>query len=224
MQCSYRPTPSCPATILIPVPQGATTNWVGEILGGDPTKDPERTYTTVQGTGGQALQVTLEQTRSAQAEFTIASTSSGGNVTANLTWIQSAPSTRTEFSVRMPAGVSAVQITPTPEGVPVTNELGESLYGLPTKVMKPGDTTVVAVTYSTGQAGQQGQGGAASSGSTILWVLIAALLLVLAILGFSFLSKRSQRGVAGLASARTPYASTATRDGLTRRIVRPRAL
>jgi hypothetical protein len=186
------PDVKLPAMVRIPVPQGAIPTWVGEILGGDPTADPQREYRTAQGTGGQVLEMTLEETRSAQAEFTVSSTASGGKVTMSLNWIQSSPSEQTEFSVRTPPGSTQVQITPAPEGEPATNSLGETLYALPTKVMKAGETLVVSVSYVTGQGGQQGQAGTQSGSSTIFYVLVAALFLVLAVLGFSLLSRRSR--------------------------------
>ena len=186
------PTAKLPAMVQIPVPTGTTVTWVGEILGGDPSADLQRAYTTVQGTGGQVLEVTLEETRSAQAEFTAPSTAgTSGKASMNVTWVQAAPSIQTEFSVRMPAGATQVQITPTPEAAPVTNAVGEMLYPLPTKVMKLGDTTVVSVSFAVGQAGQQGQTSGTAS-SPVFWILVAALFLVLALLGFSLMSRRSR--------------------------------
>ncbi len=187
------PDVKLPAMVRIPVPQGAIPTWVGEILGGDPTADPQRPYRTAQGTGGQVLEMTLEETRNAQAEFTVASTSANGKVSMQLTWIQASPSTRTEFSVRVPSGSAGVQISPTPEGSPATSPTGESLYGLPTLQMKPGQTSVVSVGYTVGQTGQQAQTGTGSGSSTVFYVLVAALLLVLAILGFSLMSRRSRQ-------------------------------
>lgn len=93
----------------------------------------------------------------------------------------------------MPSGVSQVQITPTPEGSPVANALGETLYALPTQTMKPGSTSVIVVGYTPGQAAQQGQTGAQSSGTSVLWILVGLLVVVLAIIGFVAASKRSRR-------------------------------
>ncbi len=187
------PRTQLPAMVRIPVPQGAMPTWVGEILGGDPTADPDRPYRMVQGTGGQVLEMTLEQTRSAQAEFTIPSTAADGTTTMKLTWIQAAPSERTEFSVRMPGGVSQVQIAPTPEGTPATNPLGETLYALPTKIMKPGETTAITVSYAGGQgSARQGQAGSASSGSTVLYALVGVFFLILAVLAFALMSNRKR--------------------------------
>lgn len=54
------PNTKLPAMVRIPVPQRAVPTWAGEILGGDPTQDPQRPYRTVQGVGGQVLEMTLE--------------------------------------------------------------------------------------------------------------------------------------------------------------------
>jgi hypothetical protein len=187
------PDTKLPAMVRIPVPTGASATWVGEIVGDDPTGDPERPYRTVQGTGGQVLEMTLEVTRSAQAEFTVPSvTSSGGKVTMNVNWVQATPSTSTEFSVRMPPGATQVQITPAPDGAPATNQLGEALYALPSKTMKPGETAAISVVYVAGTG--QPATGSTSGGSNppVFWLLVAALFVVLAILGFSLMSRRSR--------------------------------
>jgi hypothetical protein len=185
------PTAKLPAMVRIPVPQGGTPTWVGEILGGDPTADLQRPYRMAEGTGGQVLEVTIEQTRTVQAEFAVPSTSSGGQSAMTLTWIQASPSTETQFSVRTPAGSSQVQITPTPEGTPATNGLGESLYALPTKIMKPGETSVVTVSYVSGQSGPTGQ--TQPGTSTAFYVIVVAFVLVLAVLGFLLISRRSKQ-------------------------------
>jgi hypothetical protein len=75
-------TVKLPATISLPVPSGATPYWVGEILGGDPSKDPRATYSIVKAKGYDLVVFTIKQSRTAQAEVTIRPTAaSGGPVT-----------------------------------------------------------------------------------------------------------------------------------------------
>lgn len=186
------PATKLPAMVRIPVPVGAVPTWAGEILGGDATLDPARPYRTVQGTGGQVLEMTLEETRSAQAEFLVgAQSGTDGSITMNVNWVQASASERTEFSVRLPAGSSQGQITPTPEGAPVTNAIGETLYTLPTLTMQLGQIQPIVVKFVAG--GQQGQPtGAQSTGATVLWLLGAAFVVVVAILLFSLMTRRKQ--------------------------------
>ncbi len=51
--------------------------------------------------------------------------------------------------MRIPANVVKAKISPKPEGDPVENVDGESLYSLAPKAMKPGDKETIKVSYST---------------------------------------------------------------------------
>ena len=70
-------------------------------------------------------------------------------MSADVDWVQSVSASQTTFSVRVPAGVSEVQITPVPDGRPVTNEQGEALYLLPSKTLAAGDKQPVSLSYNT---------------------------------------------------------------------------
>ncbi len=113
-------TVKLPTTVRIPVPEGATVQWAGEILGGELSADPARTYKVIKSpVGGQYAEFTLEQTRSAQVDSAMAVVKVEGDVTsAAFEWIQSVSSPLTSFSVRVPANASNPQITPQPSGQP----------------------------------------------------------------------------------------------------------
>jgi hypothetical protein len=171
-----------PTVVRIPVPDGAAVQWAGEILGGELSADPARPYKMIKSpVGGQYAEFTLEQTRSAQVDSSMAVVKVEGDVTsAAFEWVQSASSPLTSFSVRVPANASDPQITPRPSGQPDTNAAGERLYsGDPVK-LKPGQKQQVSFSYSTGAAAPAQAAG--SSLDALIGVLAAALGLALIVL------------------------------------------
>jgi hypothetical protein len=131
---------SLPARVRIPIPPGAMVTWAGEVLGGDVSADPQRTYTVHDGVGGaQYVEFTMTQSRRGQVD-TVAGplTVKGADVSAKMSFVQSVPSTSTEFAVRIPANASNVKIDPAPSGSPETNSSGESLYYVGTQTLPIG--------------------------------------------------------------------------------------
>ncbi len=172
-------TVKLPTTVRIPVPEGATVQWAGEILGGELSADPARTYKVIQSpVGGQYAEFTLEQTRSAQVDSAMAVVKVEGGVTsAAFEWIQSVSSPLTSFSVRVPANASNPQITPPPSGQPDTNAAGERLYTANPVKLESGQKQPVSFSYSTAAAPPAGA--AASSLDTLIFAIVAALAVAL---------------------------------------------
>lgn len=172
-----------PATVRIPVPDGASVQWAGEVLGGELSADPTRTYKIIQSpAGGQYAEFTLEQTRSAQVDAQLASaTVDGANTSATFEWVQSAASPSTSFSVRVPQGASGVKITPAPGGPPQTNSAGESLYAGESVVLAPGEKQTVSFSYSNGSSASA-VAAPASQLSSIVTALFVALALAVVVL------------------------------------------
>lgn len=138
-----------PARVRVPIPPDCTVVWAGEILGGDPAKDPKRDYEVVNGVGGTLAEFTLEKGRRAQLEALGGPlTSEGQNVSVAARWTQSAPARTTFFAVRLPAGSKNVKIQPASTGAPQTNPQGESLYSLPPLKLKPGKSTTVTASWT----------------------------------------------------------------------------
>jgi hypothetical protein len=137
-----------PAKVRIPVPVGAVVEWAGEILGGNGDADIQRTFELKTGAGGaRYAEFTLSKSHRGQIDTSgIPMTAQGTVVTSKFEFVQSAPSTSTGFSVRVPAGVSDVRIVPTPTGPPQVNSAGESLYTLPEQNLALGAATEVSVT------------------------------------------------------------------------------
>lgn len=174
-----------PATVRIPVPEGATVQWAGEVFGGDLSADIERPYKMIKSpVGGQYAEFTLEQTRTAQVDSDMAAvTEDGAGMSASFEWVQSVASPGTSFSVRVPARATAVKVVPAPAGAPDTNAAGEHLYSGDEIKLEPGQKQTVSFNYSTAAAGQ-GDAPASSLNSlvTILAIALAVAILILVVL------------------------------------------
>lgn len=139
-----------PAVVRVPVLAGTTVQWAGEVLGGDPNSDPERSYVLKQGVGGQYAEFTVTKSHRAQVDslgtpFTV----NGDKVSVTVQWVQSVSSALTAISVRIPANVSRVEISPAPVGEPTKNAAGEALYVLNPVKYAPGQKQAIAISYST---------------------------------------------------------------------------
>ncbi|PKQ29767.1 MAG: hypothetical protein CVT60_03625 [Actinobacteria bacterium HGW-Actinobacteria-10] len=161
-----------PATVQLPIPEGATVYWAGEIVGRDATADIERDYTIVDTGNGKAAELTIETTLSVQVDVTYGTIEIDGNdLISRFQWTQSVPSSGTTFAVLVPRGTGDVDIEPAPPGEPRENEVGERLYTLSPAVLQPGSTYPITVTYR--RAGVQDD--TSGSTATVLWIIGALL-------------------------------------------------
>lgn len=174
-----------PATVRIPVPEGVKLDWVGEITGADPSQDPTRTYTFADGEGGQYVEYEVSTSRVAQIEGSGPALSIDGAETSfSLRFTQTAPSDIVSFSVRLPAGVEPVSMSPEAIAEPDRNDAGESLYTLPPLEMSPGDVQDITVVYAVAT------GSDSQSGSTAPIVVILAAGIVVAIIVLMYSIRR----------------------------------
>lgn len=161
-----------PATVQLPIPEGSTVYWAGEIVSPDATADIERDYTIVDTGNGKAAEITIETTLSVQVDVTYGTIEIDGNdLVSKFQWMQSVPSSGTMFSVLIPRETGDVIIEPAAPGEPRENEAGERLYTLSPAVLQPGSTYPITVTYR--RAGVSGD--ATSSIPPVLWVVGALL-------------------------------------------------
>lgn len=175
-----------PATVRLPVFEGAEVVWSGEILGGPVADDPERAATRVEGTGGPALEITAETTRTVQYEAIGAPLSVLDNMTTSVfEWVQTVETGDVTFSVRVPASAGTVTIDPVPVGDPRVNDAGERLYTLRPAVLAPGDTFTVTAAY-----GPEGAGGGSGSDFPVLPVLLGLLAVAVAALVLALAKSR----------------------------------
>lgn len=182
-----------PATVRIPIPEGLTLGWVGEVFGGDPGQDVERPYTVEDGTGGKVLVVTLTRSRTVQYEGVMPPlVPDGDRYTATLDWVQSAPSSSQGFAVKMVAATRDVKTEPAFEGAPQVNSTGERLYSLPTTQLAVGKGRSVTVSFARGAAGTTPvQSASTGDGSPVLAVLFG--LLGVAVVALVVVAARSKR-------------------------------
>jgi hypothetical protein len=172
---------SLPATLTLPVPDGASIWWAGELSGTGAESDIEREYVVADGEGGLTVSFSLETTHTGQYDALYLPTSVlQDERTAILQWVQSSPASRLLFSVRLPPGADDASIDPMPASGPATNRIGESLYILP-DVPEPevGEVFEVEATYRSGSLLDTG-----SQGPDVVVVLavLAAFLVIVVIL------------------------------------------
>lgn len=171
-----------PVKVRVPLPDGVQITWAGEIMGTDPAGDVQRETTIVAGTGGRAVELTLSRSRDAQIEglWMPLQARAGGSLGATAKWVQTVPADRVEFSVRLPAGAGAVVIDPMPPGAPQENDIGERLFTLAAKPLKPGETHEIDFSFVPG-----GQVPAQAQGWDSTPVIVGALAILAAILALS---------------------------------------
>jgi len=172
-----------PATVQLPLPEGATVFWAGEIVGPDASADLERPYKVVDGADGRLVEFTVETTRAVQYDATVgAVTIEGDEILTSLDWTQSAASKAVSFAVRVPAAVEDVRVDPEAPAAPQMNSVGESLYTLADQVLQVGDTSKIEVAYKRAGTGTAPQGpGALPILLGLLAVAVIALVAALAL-------------------------------------------
>lgn len=178
--CELPPGTKLPALVRIPVIPGSRVEWAGEILGADASSDVSREYRLADGVGAQYAEFYLTKSLHGQIDSVASTLSvSGTTISTSIDWIQSVTSSETLFSVRLPAGISAVKITPAPVGAPVENDTGETLYALPSKSLPAGGAQTVALSYSTVPAAEPETG---PSANAIIFSLLGVLGLAIVVL------------------------------------------
>lgn len=186
---------SLPATLTLPVPEGASPTWIGEILNQGPENDIQREPVPVQTDHGLALSFSLEVTRTGQYEaIYLPTTVLESTREAVLEWTQTTPASVLVFSVRMPPGAQDVSIDPMPASGPARNDLGETLYILPSiESPEPGSSYVVEARYTPGSLLQDYQ----QSGVNTVLLLLGALVVILGAVLFVVLRRQGIGSVAG---------------------------
>ncbi|HEY5541378.1 MAG TPA: hypothetical protein VIL41_07990 [Coriobacteriia bacterium] len=175
-------TSTLPADVELSVPASSTLLWVGQILGGDTSLDPELQFTKTTANGVDVYRVTLTKSHTAQIEVRGPAVASADGVTFDvaLAWTsaQAVPSVR--LTAVLPAGVNIVKAadgaTLQPgEGTDVAN----SYYYKTFDAVKAGAKLDLTFSYSASAAAA---GGTSSSGSSnTLMIFLAILLFVAAV-------------------------------------------
>jgi hypothetical protein len=196
------PAVKLPARVRIPVAPGATILWAGEILGGNASDDPERPFVVHAGKGGQYAELTLTQSHMGQLDTGgLPVTLSGPTVTSKVDFVQSVQSSITALSVRVPANVSQLSISPQPEGEPQSNSAGERLYTLASQALPPGGRVAIVVSYTA--APIQPTPAQASSNQTPI-IIVLCLVLAAVVAALALVLRRAARISGGSAEEDSP--------------------
>lgn len=160
------------------VPAGTEVVWVGEILGGDPSKDPEVKYTKTTKGDLDIYRFTMKTARIVQIEGTLPNviTFDGTNYTTAAKWKVWQPVPEVRMSQRLPQGAKVVQPA---EGASV--EAGESGYSYYTKTIKKpkvGDTLDLSFSYALGAAPAAAGTTPTTGGNNTPLVIIALVVLI----------------------------------------------
>jgi len=170
-----------PTLVRVPVPDGAEIVWAGELTGETSATDTFVEPRTFETEYGRVAELTVTVSSEVQVEYIagpIAST--GAGMKAQLAWVQSVPSTYTVVSMRLPAGVTSVEMTPEPVGTPQVNEAGEQLYSSAPLSLAVGEKLPITAVYGSGPADTTPDGQTASVlliGLGVAVALVGALLL-----------------------------------------------
>lgn len=176
-----------PVRVRIPVPDGATIDWVGEILGGTAEEDIQSPYRLVDE--GKIVEMVLTESRMAQYEATYTPPEMERDyLVAKMEWVQSVPASLVRFAAMVPADFKDVTVTPVSKYAPQFNAAGERLYVLDERKMQPGDEYEFSVTFTAGTRPSATGGQSGVSTSTVVGGLLAAL--AAAIIALLFVIRR----------------------------------
>jgi hypothetical protein len=203
-----------PATVRLPLPEGATITWSGEIDIADDTgaSDTSQTPGIVETAGGRAVDLVARKSRLVQYEAVLGrSVHTGDKVTTVLVWTQTVPTGSVTFSSRVPLEATQVKVTPPPAGDPQKDEqLGQMLYTLAPQDLKPGQRFALQVEYQLASGARPPQGTTPAGGGTMsgpggipIWLLVL-LVVAVAMLPVLVGVQRRRRAAAGEAPPEDP--------------------
>lgn len=141
-------TVSIPAEAELSVPAGSAFMWIGEILGGDPSADPELKYTKTTVGELDVYRFTLTKSRTAQVEIPapIKQVINGSTYTLALKWTSAQDVPEVRLIARVPQGA---QIAVPVEGASMQpGEEGFSYYVKTIKGVKAGQPLELTFDYS----------------------------------------------------------------------------
>lgn len=137
-----------PAKVNLPLPDGASVFWAGEITGGPPEQDIRRDFSIIDGPFGRVIEFTAETTLSVQYDALYGQIRfSGQERETELGWRQSVPIGELSMALRLPPGTQL--LIPEVRRPPQTNQAGERLYTLDPLSIDVGQGTTLTVTYQT---------------------------------------------------------------------------
>lgn len=179
------PATPLPYEAELAVPAGAQVQWIGEILGGPISEDPQVQYTKTTEGSMDVYRFTLTQSRIAQAEVTFPGIVGfdGTNYTSNLAWTAWRDLPEVRIAQRLPQGTKIVQ--PSAGAGLEPGAPGYTYYAKTVKNPGAGDVLSLEFAYSAAVVPAAGAGAAGGTSSgTLIWVFGLAAALILGVLIF----------------------------------------
>lgn len=174
-----------PATVVLPLPAGATPTWAGELLGSE-QKDISRNPRI--DAAAHTLTVVTQKSRLVQyeAQYTPYK-DQGGRRVATVIWPQIVAADKETFAFKLPVASDDVHTNPPYMGQPAVNGQGEKLYTLADRSLKAGETFTMSVDYIPrvpGVTTTQGSGGLPGWLLPTLFVALGAAVVALLLVIF----------------------------------------
>lgn len=171
-----------PATVQLSAPAGGELQWAGEIIGEDPSKDPEVKYEVEKGEVSDVYTFTLTQSRLGQIEVISPEVLrfDGNGYAANIAWTPTTDVGELRLNVRVPANGRVGQLAEGARAQPASG--GESYVIKSITDAKAGESAELAVNYTLVAAAP---GAAAPQGSgDFAFILVAILFGAFAVVAF----------------------------------------
>lgn len=199
-----------PAQVELAVPAGSELQWIGEILGGDPSADPAVQYTVATKDGSDIYSFTLTKARVAQVEVAVPAWTAfdGTNYTSNLKWTAWRDLGEVRVSERLQSGATIVQGVDGASLQP--GDAGYSYYTKTVAGVKAGDAVGLSYIYAApaAAAGTSAPGATAASGDDTV-VLTLVVVVVVGAMGFALykiankMNKTAEPATTGRPTAKT---------------------
>lgn len=169
-------TTALPAQAELSVPAGSQLQWIGEILGGDPSADPALKYTKTTVEGVDVYRFTLTKARTAQIEIPTPKplVYDGTTYTPFVSWVSSQDVPEVKLSVRMPQGAQVTKVATGASTEP--GPTGFSFYSKTISNVKAGDELDLTYSYTPPVAGAVPVKAPASGSDVGVIALVAGIL------------------------------------------------
>lgn len=142
-----------PAQVTLTIPSGAQIAWAGEILGGDPAKDPQVKYERSKSEGYDVITMTLTKARTGQVEYRDPSAvkTQGQQTNAEVTWVSPVDAASGQVLIEVPQNAQVSD-----SGGALLDTSAGNFYKRQFKGVKAGDTLSLKIAYTASAAGNQG--------------------------------------------------------------------
>ena len=140
-----------PANVSLAIPVGARVGWAGEILDGDPSKDPSVKYTVKTGKSYDLVEFTLTTSRKGQVEVAVpkAVVTKGAATQATIDVVAPFGISSSTLLIQLPTGAT---VTSKAAGAAATTDASGTRYKRVVTKISNGDRLRLTVAYKGGAA------------------------------------------------------------------------